>query len=253
MTKYQITRLFFFAILLGSVVLVYLAFVSWWIIGVVVIFYASLMFYFSMNIRTGFFLDAICEMPGEKVMLTFDDGPDTEHTPQILDILKENEVSAFFFLIGNKAEQYPEIVKRMIDEGHQIGGHSYQHLKWFGLMGKQKVNDEIMSAQKVLAEIAGKPVHWFRPPFGVTNPNVSACVRQNGLKMIGWNVRSFDTAMNDANILENRMCSRIASGSVVLMHDRLAQTVEALPGIIAHVKAQGLEFDVLRENDNQNL
>lgn len=225
--------------------MVYFSLIPWWTLTMVVVGYAGLMFYFSMNIQANFFLKAVHQMPNDKVMLTFDDGPDPECTPRILKVLKKNDVKAFFFLIGGKAEKHPELVERIVAEGHQIGGHSYHHVKWFGLMGQHKTSEEIMSAQRVLAEIAGQPVKFFRPPFGVTNPNVAKCVDQNELKTIGWNVRSFDTAISDNGLLEKRVCAQMDAGSIVLMHDRLPQTVEVLPGIITHAKQKGLEFDVL--------
>lgn len=250
MGKYKAIRGIFLTLILLTLLLNFMHIISWWIGALIVLTYISLMFYHSMNIQANFFLKAMHQTPNDKVMLTFDDGPDPEHTPQVLKILKKNKVSAFFFLIGEKAEMYPEIVERIITEGHQIGGHSYHHQKWFGMMGRRKVDKEIMSTQRALSDFVEHPVHWFRPPFGVTNPAIARSVKQNQLQTIGWNVRSFDTAISDSDLLEQRVCAQMKPGSIILMHDRLPQTVKALPGILAYAKEKGLEFDVIRESEN---
>lgn len=248
MTKLQLTRLIFVLLFLASVVLAYLEWIPWLICFMVPIFFIGLMFLFSMNIGYNSFLEAVNEMPNDKVMLTFDDGPHPKHTEKILDILKEHQVKAFFFMIGEHAKKEVDLVERIVREGHRIGGHSYHHFKWFGLLGKKSLELEIMSAQELLTTLTKQQVNWFRPPFGVTNPNVSTCVNSNGLKVMGWNVRSYDTAISDSARLEKSVCKKLAPGSIVLLHDRLRQTVEALPGIITYAKNKGLKFDVISEN-----
>ncbi|MEO9850658.1 MAG: polysaccharide deacetylase family protein [Reichenbachiella sp.] len=245
MSKYQKTNWIFAILGLFCTWQMYfnLMYGLWLLIGVIIT-YGVLMFWFSMNMQANFFVTTISHLPDGKVMLTFDDGPHPVHTPEILDILKEGNAKALFFIIGKEAEKYPEIVRRIQNEGHLIGGHSYEHTLTFGLKGSCSVHEDIMKGQNLLSELTGQEVKFFRPPFGVTNPQVANCVKNEELHTIGWSVRSFDTATVEAARIIKRVGERVEAGSIVLLHDRLSQTVKALPGILKAVTRKKLALDV---------
>jgi len=194
----------------------------------------------SMNLCFGVFLKSQCRSTNRTdVWLTFDDGPHPIYTPLILDVLKEHQVKAYFFVIGHLAEQHPEIVKRMVDEGHEVGCHSYSHQVNFGFSSTNKVLSDIKKGIEAIEQAGGKKVQWFRPPFGVSNPNIGKAVRRLNLKVMAWNVRSFDTHYPSDKVLD-RVCKRTTAGSIILLHDRLEQTPQNTALIIQCLSKKGL-------------
>ena len=198
----------------------------------------------SINICSGFYLKAFCKArTGEKIIsLTFDDGPDPEVTPEVIKILRKYNISATFFIIGHKAVNHKELLKKMIEEGHVIGVHSYQHAFFFDLYGKKKMERDLVKAsESVRVEWwnGGKvePGKLFRPPYGVTNPTVAKVVKKLGYRVIGWSIRSLDTTIKDPMKVAERVNNRLHPGAVILMHD----TRKDLPGILENVIENAVE------------
>lgn len=185
----------------------------------------------SMNMEWGVFLPSLCRIftTSKEVVLTFDDGPHPVYTPELLDLLKEKGITATFFLIGENAEKNPEIVKRIIMEGHRIGIHSYYHKPAFTYSSKKKVIDELVRTKALLEKITGREVILFRPPFGVTNPNIAAAVRSLNLKAVGWSIRTLDTIGKPEGWVLARVEKSLSEGDIILMHDRM-------PGCLSLVK-----------------
>lgn len=188
----------------------------------------------------------------KKVALTFDDGPDNNYNVKILDILKENNVPATFFLIGKRCEMYPDIVKRIVNEGHIIGNHTWSHPNAMKI-SNNKLKQEIIKAEKVIEKIAGYKPCYFRSPYGSLNPEKVEYIESLGYKIISWNVDSLDWkglsgAEVKTNILEN-----VKKGSIILQHsaggvgEDLTGTVEALPEIIEVLKKEGFNFVTIEE------
>lgn len=176
-----------------------------------------------------------------QIALSFDDGPAGE-TLAILDILKEQQVPAAFFSIGKNAEAYPEIVRRWHDEGHLTGNHSYYH-KWnFDLQRTGKMKRELQKTNEVLTAITGRTPAIFRPPYGVTNPNLAAAVKDSGMQVAGWSLRSYDTVAKDPEILLDRILSRLKGGDVILLHDSMPVTKEILTPLIIRAREKGFTF-----------
>ena len=177
----------------------------------------------SADISSGIYVRALCRKKTEEkvVALTFDYGPDGDSTERVLDVLGKYGVHATFFLIGKKAEQYPELVRRMVEEGHTIGMHTYSHSPFFPLWNSRKVKAEIEENREALYRITGRRVRLFRPPFGVTNPIIGKVLKQSGYDCIGWSIRSFDTVERKerSSILE-KIDRRLSPGDIVLLHDR---------------------------------
>ena len=194
-----------------------------------------------MFLRFNYFLKAICKTEKPYVLLTFDDGPDPETTPFVLDTLKKNNVNAIFFVIGNKAERNPDLVDRIISEGHSIGNHTYSHPPIFALMSGGKVKEQLLKFDEVL-ENKGIKTKAFRPPVGYTNPIIARVVKELKLNVIGWNKRSYDTVIFNSNLLSKRLLAQAKPGSIILMHDNLKQTMQALPLFLEKAKEKGTIF-----------
>lgn len=216
--------------------------ISWFI--ALLLLYTAVIFYGSFYIRSNFFVKAFFRgRPGRKIIaITFDDGPSPEFTPQILKTLNDNGVLATFFLIGENIEEHPGLVKQMDEEGHLVGNHSFYHGNGFDLQSANNMLEEMQQTHDLVHQLTGKQMNWFRPPYGVTNPNVKKAVKAMNYLPIGWSVRSFDTVVKDPAKLLARLKKMIKPGAVILLHDTQKVTAEALPGFIQYVKDEGYEI-----------
>jgi peptidoglycan/xylan/chitin deacetylase (PgdA/CDA1 family) len=180
------------------------------------------------------------------IALTFDDGPDPADTPRLLDLLREMNVKATFFVVGQRAERHPEIVRRAWDEGHLIANHTWSHQPLFCFLSPQRLRYEIKRGTEVIDRICGIRTRYFRSPVGLRHLLLNIALRQAGQEYISWRVRSYDTIIKNSDILARRILSRATSRDIVLLHDRLPKgthvMLEALPGIIDQLKKRGLEF-----------
>jgi len=177
----------------------------------------------------------------QQVALTFDDGPAAE-TAAILDILKKEGVPAAFFSIGKNAAAHPELVKRWDAEGHLVGNHSYNHGFNFDWQSAKTMHREIEDTNMLIQRTIGKKPRLFRPPYGVTNPNLARAVKMAGMDSIGWNVRSFDTKAKNPRQLLNKVLSGLQGGDIVLLHDSMGITREILTELIAQARKKGFTF-----------
>jgi cellulose synthase/poly-beta-1,6-N-acetylglucosamine synthase-like glycosyltransferase/peptidoglycan/xylan/chitin deacetylase (PgdA/CDA1 family)/spore germination protein YaaH len=183
-----------------------------------------------------------------QVALTFDDGPDPEWTPQILDILKAANVKAAFFLVGANAEQYPGLVRRIVAEGHEIGNHTYYHPN-LALCWPEHVRLELNATQLLLETITGRSTTLFRPPYAAdTSPSkISELTPLNLAQELGYlvvleNIDPQDWAQPGANIIVQRVKQQRRDGNIILLHDaggNREQTVEALPRILDYLHTRG--------------
>jgi peptidoglycan/xylan/chitin deacetylase (PgdA/CDA1 family) len=206
------------------------------------IFFGAFVFLMSMRLQSGFFVSAQVKTSSDNVMLTFDDGPDPELTPKVLDILAAEEVQAMFFLIGKKIKGNEALVRRIVEEGHLVGSHSFSHDPRMGFWGKVMVRNDIWRGHQSLQEVVPEAGQWYRPPFGVTNPNIAQAIRGCGLKVVGWSLRSTDTVIRDERRLLDRLRRKVRGGDVVLLHDTQAQTVAILPSFIHFLKERQLRI-----------
>ena len=189
-----------------------------------------------------YFLSSQINTKTDVCLISFDDGPDPILTPKVLEILKKENVKAIFFLIGKKAEDHPEIVRKIVSEGHLIGNHSYSHNHFMSLFSKKRLLQEINAAQNSLKNVAGINPIFFRPPIGYTNPNYAKVLKQLNLHCIGWSVRSYDSVLKNSNKLIKRLLKKVRPGSIILLHDNLPQSVEALELFISNAKKNGIKF-----------
>lgn len=182
------------------------------------------------------------------IALTFDDGPDEDFTPQILDILKKNNAKATFFVVGQKVGWNPEIVKRAFDEGHEIGNHTFMHINVCN-NSTEKLNSEIIKTQEIIKKVTGKEPTWFRPPYRAINESLFNLMKSKDMKVVLWS--DFD-ARDWSNPGVGNIISTIEknakNGSIVLLHDYnsirndKSQTIKALECIIPELQKQGYEF-----------
>ncbi len=177
----------------------------------------------------------------KKVVLTFDDGPHA-NTATVLEILRKEDVRAVFFLIGKHAATHESLVRQLSEAGHQLGNHSYSHTASFGWQSAKGMAAEIERTNQVLEGITQEPVSLFRPPFGVTNPNLGKAIRRSGMLSVGWSIRSYDTVAKDEDRLIRRIMQRLHPGAVILLHERCDITVRILPVLIRKIRQQGYTF-----------
>jgi len=196
----------------------------------------------SFNIRWNWFLKSINNVDAGQICLTFDDGPD-ENTNKILDVLDKNGIKGTFFVIGKKCRNHTGILKRLVQGGHVIGNHSYSHEKRLGWAGTSIFRNEISKTNDVVEEITKKRPRYFRPPFGVTNPNIARAISQTKMKSVGWSLRSYDTFYTNVDKLSGRIKAKLnKNGDIVLMHDTCSHSVPALNELIAECKKRGMKF-----------
>ena len=183
-----------------------------------------------------------------QVAITFDDGPDPKWTPHILDILKAANVKAAFFLVGANAEKYPGLVRRIVDEGHEIGNHTYYHPN-LALCWPEHIRLELNATQLLIETITGRSTTLFRPPYAAdTSPSkVSELMPLNLAQEMGYlvvleNIDPQDWARPGADVILQRVKQQRHDGSIILLHDAggdREQTVEALPRILDYLKTRG--------------
>jgi len=189
-----------------------------------------------------------------RVYLTFDDGPNPGVTERILDTLAEHGVPAAFFVVGGYAERFPALVRRIADGSHEIGNHTWSHVK-LHRSGPARVRAELERTDAVLRDLLGRPVRLFRAPHGYRTPLVTRAAARLGYSVVGWSLGVWDTARPGAEEIRRRVRSRLRGGGILLLHDgdgyampgAREQTADALPGIIRDARAAGLIFAPLGE------
>lgn len=156
-----------------------------------------------------------------RVALTFDDGPDLEHTPRVLDALAAAEARATFFVIGKKLTgERAALARRMREAGHSIACHSFGHDRLFALRSATRVREDLLNALKTIEDVTGASTKLFRPPIGHTNPTIARVAEELDLDVIGFSVRGYDgTSRARAERVAARVISGLRDGAIVLLHD----------------------------------
>jgi peptidoglycan-N-acetylglucosamine deacetylase len=176
------------------------------------------------------------------VCLTFDDGPHPELTPRLLDLLAENSVRATFFVIGREAEKFPQLVRRMVDDGHCVGSHSYSH-RPRGSLNAREAADEITRGAEVVGAILGDLPKLYRPPAGKLTGRDLLKLWCLGFTTVLWNVDPKDYNKPSAEAVKLELAKRkLESGDLVLLHDTHPHAVAILPDLIASTRESGLVF-----------
>ncbi len=182
----------------------------------------------------------------KQIAITYDDGPNYDITPLLLNILKEENVKATFFCIGENVEKHPEILKSINNDGHIIGTHTYTHTSGFGFNKSMNLLEEITSSKEIVKKNIGKKPLFFRPPFGVTNPRLRDAVKKSGVYSIGWSLRSYDTVKDENKILR-RIFKKLKSGDIILFHDNDLKILNVTKQLIDHANKNGFKIVSLEE------
>jgi peptidoglycan/xylan/chitin deacetylase (PgdA/CDA1 family)/uncharacterized membrane protein YbhN (UPF0104 family) len=187
------------------------------------------------------------------VALTFDDGPSPDTTPRVLDALRSAGMRATFFVLGKHAEQHPELVERMVREGHEVASHGYSH----GILvfaSRAEIAEELTRTQHLLQGAGAPPVRMFRAPHGFRNPFVVRVCRRLGYRVVGWTKGVFDTRLPGAEVIAERSIAALRPGAILLLHDGdgsgdgdRSQTADALPAILEGVRERRLEAVTMSE------
>jgi peptidoglycan/xylan/chitin deacetylase (PgdA/CDA1 family) len=180
------------------------------------------------------------------VALTFDDGPDPVDTPKLLDLLREKDVKATFFVVGRRADQYPEIVRRAWTEGHLVANHTWSHYSLFCFLMPRRLRAEIERCTDSIRRSCGFRARLFRSPVGLRHPLLAPYLENSGLEYVSWSIRTLDTFTASPNVLAERILNKAASGDIILLHDHLPRgtsaMLEALPRVIDELRKRGFEF-----------
>jgi len=205
--------------------------------------------------RVGFFLPVISRGRGEEkaVALTFDDGPDPEVTPLLLDLLGRHRLTATFFVTGQNTERYPALVREILRRGHDIGNHSYRHDTLLMLRSEARLADEIARTQDLLAPFGIRPL-VFRPPVGVTNPRLPGVLRGLGMECITFSSRAGDFGNRRIGRLARNILRNVHPGAIILLHDvappggsRVAEWLEGVEEIIRGLNGGGYAISPLSD------
>lgn len=191
-------------------------------------------------------------MDRKEIALTFDDGPHPFYTRKILEVLKDKDVKATFFLVGRKAAMFPRLVKMELSEGHEIGNHTFNHVNLKSLPELDAAT-EIKSCGKVLSAITGKYPHLFRPPGGNYDRKVIGIADSLGYTTVLWTANVGDCQGISEGTIRYRLFSKIGNGGIILFHDGIQASLDILPQMIDELRSEGYTFvtvDELIKNRN---
>jgi peptidoglycan/xylan/chitin deacetylase (PgdA/CDA1 family) len=204
-----------------------------------------------------FFRPALIRGPqeGKRISLTFDDGPSEEFTGQILDILREHQVPATFFVCGRNVEEHPDLLRRIVAEGHAVGNHTYSHLFVY-FKSRRRIAEEIDRTQAIIQKVVGFRPNIFRPPYGARWFGLIPTLLERGMPLILWSATGYDWRKDVQGITEAAL-RELKPGAIILLHDGRetrpaaeidrSRTVSALPAIIAGARQRGYTFAPLQD------
>lgn len=181
------------------------------------------------------------------VALTYDDGPFPQWTPRFLDVLKRKGVRGTFYVCGNMVASHPSIARRTVEEGHELGNHTWNHPS-LNRISADAVRSQLNRTNQIIQQHnGGIPVATMRPPYGARNASVDEICRQLGLTVILWDVDTNDWRRRTAQQITETVLNQVRPGSIVLFHDRLQGSLDAQAPIIDGLRARGYEFVTVSE------
>lgn len=184
---------------------------------------------------------------GQYIMLTFDDGPHSQLTPKLLEILKAKKVRATFFVLGSKAMNHAELLQRMVADGHEIGNHGWNH----GILSKMsriQMSQQIRQTTATISAVVNRTVPLMRPPYGNTNIQINDAIKkEEQMQVVLWNLDSKDWETIDPAAVEKQIVDFAKPGDIILCHDIHSHTVDAMARVIDTLHSQGYEFLTVSE------
>lgn len=188
-----------------------------------------------------------CHVDGQYVAMTFDDGPHGANTPRLLEMLKQRGIKATFFCVGQCVAEYPEIAKRIVDEGHEIASHSWSHPQ-LSSMSEANVRDQLEKTHQAIKQATGIAPKVFRPPYGAfTARQRNWANAVYGYKIILWDVDPLDWKIRNSAHVESEILKQTVPGSIILSHDIHKTTVDAMPATLDALLAKGYKFVTVSE------
>ena len=170
--------------------------------------------------RSQFFVRSVYELPGDAVAFTFDDGPDPESTPRVLELLARHDARATFFLVGSRAERHPDIVERIVAEGHAVGSHTFAHSHFFHFFSPRAMRAEVERGIDAIAKITGAAPRLFRPPQGLRTPLLRDAMRSmKDLVCVTWTERGLDAMGRQKDAIVARLDGEVRAGAILTLHD----------------------------------
>jgi peptidoglycan/xylan/chitin deacetylase (PgdA/CDA1 family) len=183
-----------------------------------------------------------CHVEGKEIAFTFDDGPHATNTPRLLDMLKERKIKVTFFCVGQCVAEYPEIAKRIVDEGHEIASHSWNHPNLIP-MSEASVRDQLERTHQVIKQATGVEPKTFRPPYGnFTQRQRNWANAVYGYKIALWDVDTLDWKHRNSARVASVALSETRPGSIILTHDIHKSTIDAMPETLDGLLAKGFKF-----------
>lgn len=186
--------------------------------------------------------------PASAVAITFDDGPHPQHTPELLEILRSYKAQATFFTLGKARKAYPDIIRSLLDDGHDLGSHGITHRHVWQIPPRALAKGISAEAQNLQSWGVHEPL-LFRPPHGEKSPILELLLRKHRFKLVTWNLSSKDWRIPDENELLDRIIPHLEPGCIILMHDG-PNAVAALPALLTELKKRDLRTccvsDILR-------
>lgn len=197
----------------------------------------------SVNRKETDVTDGETELSERKIAITFDDGPHPVYTEKLLEGLKERDVRATFFVLGEKAKAHPELIKRMEEDGHIIGNHTYTHIQ-LKSSNREKFRDELVLTNEVISGITGKEVQYVRPPYGTWDKKLE---EELNMFPVLWNVDPNDWCTGNADKVTRRIVNKAKENSVILLHDCYQSSVDAALASIDILQEEGFQFVTVEE------
>ncbi len=227
--------------------------ISNWFYPALVFVKLGIMFWGSYFINSNYHIKTLCEVKTDKkeIAITFDDGPDKNVTPVLLEVLNRHNAKAAFFCIGRKIEGNEAVLKKIDSEGHIIGNHSFSHSNFFDFFTAGKMKREFEQSDKLVFDATGKQMNFYRPPYGITTPAMKKAVAAKQYHTIGWSVRSMDSMQRNEQKLMSKLTAQLKPGAVFLFHDTWAGVVPLIDKFLAEAKAQG--YKVVRPDELFNV
>ncbi|TDH60289.1 polysaccharide deacetylase family protein [Dankookia rubra] len=186
----------------------------------------------------------------DSVVLTFDDGPDPEVTPRVLDLLDRNAAKASFFVIGQRAARQPQLLREIVARGHSVENHTHRHPLSFAGWLPGAMLRELRRAQEAIAGACGQAPQYFRAPAGLRSPLLDPVLAVTGLRLVSWTRRGYDAVSSCPDRVYRRMTRNLCAGDILLLHDRATagrcMALQVLPRLLARFAAEGLSAASLR-------
>ncbi|MDT8447406.1 MAG: polysaccharide deacetylase family protein [bacterium] len=220
-----------------------------WVAGLLAGWFALVFVRGLFDPRAKFFIDIFNGGGSEPVLyLTFDDGPDPDETPALLEWLAQEGIRAGFFVTGERAEAYPQLLAQIAEAGHQIGNHSFSHAKSVAFSSAKAWRLELERTDRAIEAATGKKPRLFRPPVGITTPSLASAIEDSGRVVVGWSLRSLDWFTPDPNRVAQRILDRLEPGALFLLHDVPhpgASALEVLAQVVPQARERGYRFALL--------